>query len=299
MPITSWKPILATGILALSTAAMAQSVPDPDAPSPEPRHESRYEPALKSTLRYRAMPEGAAPETLDRVKWKYAQAGRGTILGVAASKASPAMVHQLRLDPDSGIVVENVISGSAAQKAGIRQYDVIVKLDDELLTSPEQFAAAVRTHKPGEEITLEVIREGRRRHVNVTLLEQPKRLPPGFAPEGHDFNFTPGPQPKGKSSKPEFFFAPGEKMFKAPFSVSTERDQDGNRVLIIRTPEGKIIEKQTLPDEKKLKETLQGELRELDQLKEKIREQAEQFKEKTLSDLKKQKQDRDEEREEN
>ena len=49
--------------------------------------------------------------------------------------------RQLGLARGAGLVVEEVIKGSAAEKAGLRQHDVLVLLDDQMLLLPEQLVA--------------------------------------------------------------------------------------------------------------------------------------------------------------
>jgi hypothetical protein len=81
-----------------------------------------------------------------------------------------------------GLVVDELVPDSPAAKAGLKEYDVLQKLDDQLLVNPEQLATLVRMHKSGEEITLTVIREGKPTEVKVTLAE---RSVPGMMPFMH------------------------------------------------------------------------------------------------------------------
>ena len=74
------------------------------------------------------------------------------------------------------LVVDFVQPNSPAQKAGIRQYDLLLKLNDQLLINAEQLAVLVRTFKPGDEIHLTLLREGERQSPSLTLAE--RELPP-------------------------------------------------------------------------------------------------------------------------
>lgn len=55
---------------------------------------------------------------------------------------------------DDGAEVREVTKGSAAEKIGLKSGDVITKIDDKKIGSPDDLSAAVRKHKPGEKITV-------------------------------------------------------------------------------------------------------------------------------------------------
>ena len=62
-------------------------------------------------------------------------------LGLRLTRASEVLRQQLALARGAGLVVEEVTPGSTADKAGFRQHDVLVLLDDQMLLLPEQLAA--------------------------------------------------------------------------------------------------------------------------------------------------------------
>ena len=97
---------------------------------------------------------------------------KGAWVGISASPAAPALRHQLKLREGIGLVVDFVEPKSPADEAGIKQYDLLEKLDDQLLINTEQFAVLVRTYKPDDEIKLTLLREGKRETINVKLAER-------------------------------------------------------------------------------------------------------------------------------
>jgi hypothetical protein len=101
---------------------------------------------------------------------------KGAWLGINTSPPPAALGHQLKLPEGTGLVVDFIQPKSPAQQAGIRQYDLLVKLNDQLLINSEQLAVLVRTFKPGDEVRLSMFREGERQTVPVTLAEHD--LPP-------------------------------------------------------------------------------------------------------------------------
>lgn len=72
-------------------------------------------------------------------------------------------------DVASGAQVANVKAGSPAEKAGILENDVVVKVGDRTVADADEFVVAVRQLKIGQDAPIEVVRDGRR----VTLTVNP------------------------------------------------------------------------------------------------------------------------------
>ena len=96
---------------------------------------------------------------------------KGAWLGLTASPPPAALRHQLKLPDGTGLVVDFVQPKSPADQAGIKQYDLLTQLNEQILINSEQLAVLVRTFKPDEEIHLTFFREGERRTQSVTLVE--------------------------------------------------------------------------------------------------------------------------------
>jgi putative serine protease PepD len=86
-----------------------------------------------------------------------------TVLGVS-----------VRNDPNGGAVVADVTQGGPAAAAGIKNGDVITKLNDRRIDTSDALVAAVRSHAPGEKVKLE-LSDGSRT-VEVTLAGQPVKV---------------------------------------------------------------------------------------------------------------------------
>jgi len=69
----------------------------------------------------------------------------------------------------SGAGVEEVNNGSAAEEAGVRPGDVIVKVDDRQVTDAASLVATIRGHRPGDTVTLTVARDDEELEVEATL----------------------------------------------------------------------------------------------------------------------------------
>jgi membrane-associated protease RseP (regulator of RpoE activity) len=96
---------------------------------------------------------------------------KGNYLGVTTSPVPAVLRDQLRLRPGLGLVVDFVRPDSPAAAAGLRQNDILEKIDDQLLVSNQQLAILVRMHKAGDEVKLSVIREAKPQSITVTLTE--------------------------------------------------------------------------------------------------------------------------------
>ncbi|GAA1940807.1 S1C family serine protease [Nocardioides marmoribigeumensis] len=77
-------------------------------------------------------------------------------------------------DPtDNGLItgagVEQVTPGSAGDKAGLEAGDVVTKVDDEPISSSESLVATIRGYRPGDKVTLTILRDGKTQTLDATL----------------------------------------------------------------------------------------------------------------------------------
>ena len=98
-----------------------------------------------------------------------------TYLGVVAAPVSPALAAQLGLPPGIGLQVEILPEDSPA-KSVLQKFDVLHKIDDQLLTDIRQLSVLVRMHKEGDEVALTLFRSGKSQVAKVKLGS--KKLPP-------------------------------------------------------------------------------------------------------------------------
>ena len=97
-------------------------------------------------------------------------------LGVHTSRLDQGLSHQLGLPRGAHLRVDRVAQGSPAENAGLKLYDILLKLDDQLLINPDQLKTLVQMRNPGERISLSVLRQSKPITVSVELLETPKEL---------------------------------------------------------------------------------------------------------------------------
>jgi membrane-associated protease RseP (regulator of RpoE activity) len=102
---------------------------------------------------------------------RMAMVSKATYLGVATSPPLEALTDQLKLAKGFGLLVEFVDAKGPAAAAGIRKNDVLTKLDDQLLTSPQHLAVLVRAHKPKDKVAVTLIREAQEQKITAELGE--------------------------------------------------------------------------------------------------------------------------------
>ncbi len=105
-------------------------------------------------------------------------------LDIATLAIGPDIAEQIGLPADYGLLIERVLPGGAAEKAGLhggtqRAYqgntpvmlggDLIVAMDGQEIAEPQDLAAAMNSHKAGDEVTLTVFRGQRKMDFKVKL----------------------------------------------------------------------------------------------------------------------------------
>lgn len=90
-------------------------------------------------------------------------------LGAQLRWPSPALASQLGIDPTKVTEVGAVLVGGPAAAAGVREHDLIVKVDGSDDASPATIRARLAKDSPGATIALTVEHAGQRREVLVTL----------------------------------------------------------------------------------------------------------------------------------
>ena len=93
-------------------------------------------------------------------------------LGIGVEPPSEALRAQLSLPDGAGLVV-NYVADDGPSKGVIHMHDVLQKLDDQILVNGEQLVTLVRMHKPGDAITLTVLRQASPRTERITFGQRP------------------------------------------------------------------------------------------------------------------------------
>lgn len=70
---------------------------------------------------------------------------------------------------DNGAVITDVTAGGAAAKAGIPRGAVVTRVDDRVITNGDALVAAIRSHAPGDQVSITYTTGGQTKTVKVTL----------------------------------------------------------------------------------------------------------------------------------
>ena len=102
---------------------------------------------------------------------------RRAVIGVQIDDAKPEDARAAGLDEVTGVVVRGYSfdkdSVSAAKEAGIELADVIISADGKTTDRMSTLQRIIRSHKPGETVTFEVMHFGKKRTIKVKLSEAP------------------------------------------------------------------------------------------------------------------------------
>jgi S1-C subfamily serine protease len=112
-------------------------------------------------------------------------------LGIAGQTLTPDVAQALGLKTTGGVLVAQVLAGTPAAKAGLKggtgqrslqgqTYktggDIITAIDGTKLTSMDQLASAIAAHRPGDVVTLTIVRGSQAKDVKVTLGTRPSSV---------------------------------------------------------------------------------------------------------------------------
>ena len=98
---------------------------------------------------------------------------RRAYLGIDYRDITPEVARYFRLTIEEGIVVFGVVRGSPADRAGIALEDFITGIDGQPVRDGGDLLRLLRTKRPGDSVTLDVVRGTARRRVSVRLGERP------------------------------------------------------------------------------------------------------------------------------
>lgn len=98
-----------------------------------------------------------------------AGATQRVMLGVTPEEPGDALAAQLGLKSDEVTVLTSVSDNMPAAKAGLRAFDVVVAIDGKTPADPDTLRKAIRARKPGDELSLSIVRAGQKQDVKVKL----------------------------------------------------------------------------------------------------------------------------------
>jgi len=117
---------------------------------------------------------------------------RRSWLGVYIQDVTPEIAEQFGLSEAKGVLVGDVIEGSPAEEAGMERGDVIVKVNDEEVNSPEELQDKIRGIEIGKKANVEIVRNGKEISFVVKIGEMPTLEEEGEYPKEKVFSVQTG-----------------------------------------------------------------------------------------------------------
>ena len=92
-------------------------------------------------------------------------------LGIDGQQVTPNIAARYNLPVQWGIYITSVQAGSPAEQAGLQVNDILTKIGDTAIDETHSYMNTLFLYKPGDQVTLEVVRNGQTMQVQVTLSE--------------------------------------------------------------------------------------------------------------------------------
>jgi serine protease Do len=93
-------------------------------------------------------------------------------LGVSINNLNRAEAEAFGLSGTDGALIEQVVPGHAAEKAGMLHGDIIISVDGQSISDTRELIDTISAMPPGTKVGLGVIRNGKSRNITVTLEER-------------------------------------------------------------------------------------------------------------------------------
>ncbi len=91
------------------------------------------------------------------------------LLGISMGNVDKKFADEMKLSAVSGVYINEVLKGGAADKAGLKKNDVIVAIDGQKVTDGASVQAMVNGYHPGDKATITYIRDGKTQEVQVVF----------------------------------------------------------------------------------------------------------------------------------
>lgn len=118
-----------------------------------------------------AIPADTAIQTLNDIV-EFGRVVRGW-LGVEAQPLSPQLAQSFNLRTTNGVLITRVTKHGPADKAGLRPGDVITRINQSLVGDGRWGQQEVAESRPGETVSIEIIRQGQVQVVEAILGSEP------------------------------------------------------------------------------------------------------------------------------
>ena len=120
-----------------------------------------------------AIPVATVESLLTSLKAGESVVNHGAFIGVEIESMTPSLQAQYGFAVSSGAVITSVITGTGAAAAGLQQGDIIIGINKTTIAGAQDVSSVISSLKPGDQITLHIVRGTKHLSVKVTLGHQP------------------------------------------------------------------------------------------------------------------------------
>jgi Do/DeqQ family serine protease len=114
-----------------------------------------------------AVPVNIAKKVVNDLK-KYGMVQRG-YLGIFIRDMNSKLAEKMETDITSGVYVDSIMPGSAAEEAGMQKKDIILSIDREDVKNSAELQGLLGQKQPGDEVTVKLWRDGKTITLETTL----------------------------------------------------------------------------------------------------------------------------------
>lgn len=175
----------------------------------------------EDVLRYRIPGAPAAPRTpfmMEMPRGSFAFAGNRAVLGVVTDKV------------EKGAKVNEVTKDGGAEKAGIKEGDIITKVDDKEVNDENTLYSLIGKYKPDDKVTITYLRDGKKKTASVVL-----KKASNVTNFNRDFNFD--------------FDMPSARMMRRPrLGMQIQDTEESNGVKVLEVEEDELAAKAGLKE---------------------------------------------------
>jgi len=99
-------------------------------------------------------------------------------LGIEVQDITPALAESFDLKNNAGAIIAGILRSGPAAQAGLRPGDIITQIDSESVRDSKDAMNIIAAKKPKSEITIEIIRQGKKIELKGNVTERPSQSKP-------------------------------------------------------------------------------------------------------------------------
>lgn len=131
---------------------------------------------------------------------------------------SRAFLGVVTEEAPGGARIVSVSKGTAAEKSGLKEKDIITKIDGEKVQDENDVSRLIRSHKPKDKVKIDILRDGKEQSVTAELGENKDTQSFGFSmPENFNLEDL---DVQGFQAPRVFEFSPGSPAAPAPYGFN-------------------------------------------------------------------------------